>query len=175
MSIINEQYEVEHIYLQKNAKYPGSPYPVLLYRSVFKLSGFFTCIKIRRHLKRNGWSNFWKDGIFVYNHYHSNTHELLALVKGGTRLQLGGDQGVTVPVKAGDAILVPAGVAHKNLDNEYAVTCIGAYPGGADFDICYGHADERPLTDVNVSNVLIPVRDPVFGKVGELHYYWAEK
>ena len=46
------------------------------------------------------------------------------------RVRLGGDGGVVLDVKAGDALLLPAGVGHQNLGASADLLVIGAYPKG---------------------------------------------
>jgi uncharacterized protein YjlB len=38
----------------------------------------------------------------------------------------------------GDVLLIPAGVAHKNVGASIDFKCVGAYPGGKEFDINLG-------------------------------------
>jgi uncharacterized protein YjlB len=123
-------------------------------------------------LNRHGWSNTWKAGVFNYHHYHSNTHELLACYKGKTTLLLGGDDGRTIEFGKGDVIVIPAGVAHKNLNDENDVVCIGAYPGGKDYDMNYDRPGERPKADKKIKKVGIPPEDPLTGKGGKMQKLW---
>jgi uncharacterized protein YjlB len=43
--------------------------------------------------KRNGWGDSWRNGIFDYVHYHSSTHEVLGIARGGASVRFGGDKG----------------------------------------------------------------------------------
>jgi len=63
-------------------------------------------------------------------------------------------------------------VAHKNIKASDDFSCAGGYPGGKDFDINYGKADEHPKVDENIEQVPMPDTDPVFGKGGMLFEYW---
>lgn len=57
-------------------------------------------------------------------------------------------------------ILIPAGVAHKNLENQdFAV--VGAYPKGRSYDMNTGKSKERPDADINIAAVPIPEADPL--------------
>ncbi len=51
---------------------------------------------------------------------------------------------------------------------------VGAYPFGQYYDMCYGKSDERPLADIKISSVLLPILDPVYGSKGPLVEYWLE-
>jgi uncharacterized protein YjlB len=96
------------------------------------------------------------------------------VIGGKAMLLLGGENGLQVPVTKGDVLLIPAGVVHRNLSPEHSLTCIGAYPDGMNYDMNYGHEGERPQTDVRIQNVLVPSKDPVFGKGGDMHTCWKE-
>jgi uncharacterized protein YjlB len=165
-------YFVEHYYLGDDGTFPNSHLPVLFYKSVLDLPSFFAARFIKRLFKRNHWSNSWNYGIFEYHHYHSITHEVLGVYKGRTKLQLGGNKGIILTLEKGDVVIIPAGVAHKNLGKQDDVHCVGAYPYGMDYDINYGNVGERPQTDRNIRKVLKPAEDPVFGKKGGLLKYW---
>lgn len=115
---------------------------------------------------RNNWINAWKYGIYEYHHYHSTTHEVLGAYRGATTLLLGGDGGTTIGFEEGDVLIIPAGVAHKNLGKEKQVKCVGAYPEGRDYDMNYGRPGERPGTDGHIAAVPIPATDPLFGGKG---------
>ena len=71
-----------------------------------------------------------------------------------------------------DVLLIPAGVAHKNIGSSTDFKCVGAYPEGRDFDINLGKSGERPGTDKNIRKVPIPKLDPLYGKEGCLSLYW---
>ncbi|MBO0994440.1 cupin domain-containing protein [Bacillus sp. SD088] len=77
----------------------------------------------------------------TYHHYHSNTHEVLAVVSGWANLQLGGEKGVEVKVTKGDVIVLPAGTGHKLIEKSPEFGVVGAYPNGNKYDFCYGKED----------------------------------
>ena len=120
----------------------------------------------------NAWRGSWRNGIFTFHHYHSTAHEVLGLYAGRVKAQFGGPDGQAVTGKAGDAIIIPAGVAHKNLDQSPDFRCVGAYPAGQSPDMQYGKPGERPLADQNIITVPLPKTDPVFGKNGPLLEIW---
>jgi uncharacterized protein YjlB len=150
-------------FLKDDGVYPNSKLPVVLYKEVLKLPRFFAARTVRKLFQTNKWTNNWRNGIYTYHHYHSITHEAMAVVKGSTQLMLGGPGGTIVDVARGDVIVIPAGVAHRNLGNEKDVICVGGYPHGKDFDMNYGKAGERPHTDHNIQSLPLPGTDPVFG------------
>ncbi|MEX1018501.1 MAG: cupin domain-containing protein, partial [Litorilinea sp.] len=121
---------------------------------------------------RAGWTNWWRNGIFAYHHYHSTAHEVLAIARGHARVQFGGEQGEIVPVRAGDVVLIPAGVGHKNLGASADLLVVGAYPPGQMWDLCRGAPGERPQVLTNIQAVPLPATDPVYGATGPRHVHW---
>jgi uncharacterized protein YjlB len=160
--------------LRENKHFPNNPLlPVLLYKSVLRLSG--EKVEeigendeeiIEQIFADNEWSNSWRNGIYTFHHYHSTTHEVMGICSGECKVELGGDEGVICTVEKGDVLIIPAGVAHKNTGNSSDFKCIGAYPFGASFDIRYGTAEERTEADKNIENAPFPSMDPVYGKNG---------
>jgi uncharacterized protein YjlB len=119
-------------------------------------------------------------------HYHSTTHEALGvrrpavcatpltpeqIYRGRAMLQLGGElgKGVTFDVQAGDCLVLPAGYAHRALEDHDGFGMVGAYPldRQADWDMRYGRsraegqADEAKIR-AWVSSSEVPL-DPVYG------------
>jgi uncharacterized protein YjlB len=163
---------IKHFFLRDDGMFPNNPkLPVLLYKSAWKLP-LFKVTFIKSELRRHFWENSWRDSVYETHHYHSIAHEVLCAFKGDTQILLGGDKGVIVDFEAGDVLIIPAGVAHKNITPERTFKCVGAYPKGQDYDMNYGQSFERPQTDQNIKRVELPVEDPVFGKFGPLMEYW---
>ncbi len=154
---------IREYYIKGNELFPNSSLPVLLYKRIIILPIFCAARHVRKLFQQNGWTNNWLSGIYTYDHYHSITHEAFAAVKGQTVMLLGGENGKVIKFERGDVLIIPAGVAHKNLGKERDVICIGGYPDGRDFDINIGQKGERPATDQNISNVPLPSTDPVYG------------
>jgi uncharacterized protein YjlB len=146
--------------------------PALIYRDAFVFSGDDPAATIERVFLRNGWGGSWRNGIYDYHHYHSTAHEVLGVAAGTARVQLGGDGGAEFEVQAGDAIVIPAGVAHKNLGSTSDFLVVGAYPAGQEWDMMYGRADERPRADRNIEQTPLPEADPIFGAKGPLIAKW---
>jgi uncharacterized protein YjlB len=164
----------ETIILVDDGVFPNSHLPVLLYRKAIKLSLLFPGMTIKKRFKANGWTNNWKDGIYTFHHYHSNTHEALGVCKGSATIRLGGDNGVEVKIAKGDVLVIPAGVAHRNLGDRNQVMVIGGYPEGKQYDMNVGKPGERPQADQNIFSVPVPKSDPVTGKNGSLVTIWRE-
>lgn len=164
---------VQRHYLRDDGIFPNNAkVPVLVYRSVLKLPVVFPGAYVVKLFKKNLWDNAWKDTVFPFHHYHSKTHEVLGVYKGSTTLLLGGKNGIKVGLEKGDVIIIPAGVAHKNITPEKKFKCVGAYPFGFNQDMKTGEEGERPKADEQIAAVPIPETDPVFGIGGELRKYW---
>ena len=158
--------------LKDNGKFPNSRFPVLHYPGAVSVPVLFAAQRITSLFKRNGWTNNWRDGIYTYAHYHSNTHEAMAVIRGRTTLQLGGEAGTFIKMQKGDLLIIPAGVAHKNMGHQKDVICIGGYPEGTDFDMNTGQPGERPATDAAIAAVPLPANGPLCPET-ELFAIWS--
>jgi uncharacterized protein YjlB len=160
--------------LKDNDRFPNSRLPVLLYKGGIRLPFVFKARFVKKLFRKHHWINNWRNGVYTFHHYHSNTHEVMAVIKGATTLQLGGENGIHLKIEKGDVILIPACVAHCNLGREKDVICIGGYPRGKDYDMNYGKEGERPSSDENIAQVKIPRLDPVTGKLDPLNLIWKK-
>lgn len=158
--------------LADTGRIPNSRLPVLIYPAGFAMHGTDPCGAVERALRAHGWGGGWRNGIYPYHHYHSTAHEVLVAYEGSARVQFGGEGGIVVTLTPGDVVAIPAGVAHRNLGATAGFGVIGAYPRGQRWDICYGHAGERPRADENIARVPLPIADPVFGREGPLLAHW---
>ncbi|HEV7349718.1 cupin domain-containing protein [Telluribacter sp.] len=151
---------------------PNSKYPLLLYRQAFAEQDEEGAAWLEKTFAANGWTNSWRNGVYDFHHYHSTTHEVLGVYKGTALLHLGGEQGEKVEVKAGDVIVIPAGVGHKNLgDSDLGI--VGAYPDGRDWDLNKGEPGDRPQADQNISALPVPVTDPLQGTEEGVPRLWT--
>src|SRR3954452_22224092 len=78
----------------------------------------------------HGWRGSWVDGVFDFHHFHSTSHEVLAVVAGSATLELGGPQGQAFEVTKGDVLVLPAGTGHRRAGADGAFRVVGAYPAG---------------------------------------------
>jgi uncharacterized protein YjlB len=163
----------EIIYFKDDGTIPNSRYPLLLYRNAFSERNTQGAEWLEQHFLSNNWSNPWRNGIFTFQHYHSITHEALGIYSGEAEVLLGGDKGSTVKVKAGDIIIIPAGVGHKNMGDKN-LGVVGAYPNGMPVDIMRGEQGERPGVDNNILAVPFPGTDPLHGKDEGLRKIWKK-
>jgi len=161
----------EQLFFKDDGKIPNSKYPLLLYRNAFALRDSKGAKWLEEHFASNNWTNSWRNGVYSFHHYHSTSHEVLGVYKGTALLQLGGEQGEKVQVAAGDIIVIPAGVGHKNLGSE-ALGIVGAYPDGRDWDVNKGLPGERPKADENIAALPIPGKDPLLGTDGGVPVLW---
>jgi uncharacterized protein YjlB/pimeloyl-ACP methyl ester carboxylesterase len=149
--------------------------PLLVYQDALDLPADDPASIVEAVFAANGWVGSWRNGIYGYHHYHSTAHEVLGVYSGSAQVQLGGEQGVSLSIKRGDVVIIPAGVAHKNLGSTPDFRVVGAYPGGQGWDMNYGKVGERPRADQNIVRVPLPQADPVYGSHGPLREHWSEE
>jgi uncharacterized protein YjlB len=73
---------------------------------------------------------------------------------------------VLVTLRAGDAVLIPAGVAHCNEGESADFRAVGAYPSGMRVDMRYGRTGDREADERRLAALPPPAPDPVFGAAG---------
>ena len=78
-------------------------------------------------------------------------------------MRFGGEGGATVQAKAGDAVLIPAGVGHKRLSGSPDLLVIGAYPRGQRADLMREGAEDTAGIRRRIAAVPLPAADPVAG------------
>jgi uncharacterized protein YjlB len=143
--------------------------PLLIYRAVLPLDGRHAAAACEALFERHGWRDAWRNGIYGYDHFHATKHEVLGIVRGRARVRFGGEGGVETEVTAGDVVIIPAGVGHKNLGASDDLLVVGAYPGGGEPDIRTqpGHG-----AAAQAARVPVPDADPVYGRDGPLRQRW---
>lgn len=129
--------------------------------------------KFERTFTQNGWPAAWRNGLYDFHHYHSSAHEVLGVYEGWVEARFGGPNGETFKAEAGDIIIIPAGVAHCNMDQSKDFHVVGGYPAGQEYDMKDGKDGERPGADETIANVTKPLSDPVYGPTGPLMKFWA--
>lgn len=153
---------------------PNNPrLPLLLYPRALEKANLSPS-RAKELLAENGWGGAWVNGVFTYHHYHSTSHEVLAVVDGSASITFGGPGGETVEVAAGDVVVIPAGVGHYNGGSSGDFSVVGAYPRGQEnYDLRTGERGERPEVLDNIRNVALPKSDPLYGDEGPLVRRWA--
>jgi uncharacterized protein YjlB len=162
---------IAHV-LKDAGNIPNSRLPVLIYPGALSLPKDDPASAIEALLHSHRWGDDWRNGIYTYHHYHSTAHEALFVYGGSAKVQLGGEGGLVETIGAGDVIIIPAGVGHKNLGASSDFHVVGAYPPQQQVDMWYGKPGERPRTDENIARLALPTTDPVFGKTGPLLDHW---
>ena len=159
--------------IKDNGLFPNNNgLPLVVYQGIFVTGRLADPDHIEETFSKNSWVGSWRNGIYPYHHYHSTAHEVLGIYSGSVRVQFGGDDGITLLGQSGDVLVLPAGLAHKNLWSSHDFRVIGAYPAGTSWDMNYGKEGERPGTDENISRVPLPDSDPVYGSEGIVHTHW---
>lgn len=170
-----KEIEVKPYSFEDDGRIPNNPeLPLLVYAQALpdEARDPSSCKEL---LAGNGWGGAWVNGVFSYHHYHSNAHEVLAVVGGSANLIFGGPQGETVEVETGDVVVIPAGVGHCNAGSDGGFKIVGAYPRGQEsYDIKTGEPDERPGVLENIRETRLPQADPLFGEGGPLTRHWSE-
>jgi uncharacterized protein YjlB len=165
--------EIIHEIIQRNQWFPNNAkLPLLLYKHCFHLPEKNSCDAIESIFLNNHWKRPWKNGIYPFHHYHSNTHEVLGICEGSCRVQVGGENGKNFILEKGDVLIIPAGVSHKNLHSTPDFACVGAYPFEIDYDTNKGTQLEYFAAEEKMQQVLLPQTDPVYGRNGLLFQYW---
>jgi uncharacterized protein YjlB len=172
--VLNSPQVVYHI-IKDDGIYPNNEtLPLLVYQNALTLPKNHNPAAIFETLfEANQWGGSWRNGVYGFHHYHSTAHEVLGVFGGTARIQLGGEKGMTLSVSRGDVVVIPAGVAHKNLGASQDFRVVGAYPFGQSPDMCYGKSNERPQADQNIARVAFPKSDPVYGSRGPLIEHWG--
>ena len=161
--------------LKDDGTYPNNEnVPLLVYQGALDLPKRNPAAVFEELLEANQWNGAWRNGIYGYHHYHSTAHEVLGVYGGTAKVQLGGERGVVLTVNPGDVVVIPAGVAHKNLGSSSDFRVVGGYPIGQHWDTNYGKSGERPQADQNVASVPLPKADPVYGVKGPLLEHWTK-
>jgi uncharacterized protein YjlB len=164
--------EVESFVLATDGDIPNSALPLLLYRHALPpdLQAPSGCQAL---FTRNEWRGNWVNGIFDYWHFHVTGHEVLGCVAGAADVGFGGDLGIVTELRAGDVVVIPAGVGHKRLsDKRDGFTVVGGYPPRQSGRIT--RPGDMPLEDAQkaISNLSLPESDPIFGYEGPLITGW---
>ena len=103
-------------------------------------------------------------------HFHSNTHECYAAIKGTTRCLYGvgplddESEGVKFHMKAGDIAVHAAGVSHRNVESSEDYTYMALYPRDAPHwnnNYCQADVEETRAKAEEAKEVPVPSHDPI--------------
>ena len=135
-------------------------FPVLVYRGVPAAAGG-DADAVRARYADHGGGGTWVDGVFDCHHFHSTSHEVLAVIAGGATLELGGPQGKAFEVAAGDVLVLPAGTGHRRASARAGFAVVGGYPAGQeDYDLL---REATPEARDRIAALPPPPDDPVGG------------
>ena len=166
---------IVHRVLHDDGTFPNNArLPLIIYPAAIDLPDRDPASTLEDLFASHHWTNSWRNGIFSYHHFHSSAHEVLGVYGGTARVQLGGSEGPKFDVHAADVIVIPSGVAHRNLGASADFRVVGAYPAGQRWDMNYGKTGERLRVDRNIAAVALPTHDPVYGETGPLMRLWHE-
>ncbi|HSR31911.1 MAG TPA: cupin domain-containing protein [Anaerolineae bacterium] len=169
----HQQPQVASHLLEDDGVYPNNAHlPLLVYVAALDLPERNPAAVIESLFRQNRWGASWRNGVYGFHHYHSTAHEVLGVYGGSARVQFGGEHGIVLSVTRGDVVIIPAGVAHKNLGASPDFRVVGSYPQGQSWDMNYGQPGERPRADENIARVPLPAMDPLYAEAGPLLSLW---
>ncbi|KAF2860753.1 hypothetical protein K470DRAFT_257540 [Piedraia hortae CBS 480.64] len=106
--------------------------PLLIYHTAFPPTT--GSIEIEHHLHTIGEvESQWRRTMYSTSHFHTTSHEVLAVSSGASRLLFGHEdisERVEACVERGDVIVIPAGVAHLLVEDEVGLIWWGSIPRG---------------------------------------------
>lgn len=146
--------------------------PLAVYRAALPLDGRDPAADCEALFARNNWGGGWRNGVYAHHHYHATSHEALGIVRGEAKVRFGGARGPVVAVRAGDVVVIPAGVGHRSEGASPDLLVVGAYPDGRAPDMWTEKSADRAEAMKRIRRVPIPSADPVYGSEGPLIERW---
>ncbi|EPQ51637.1 hypothetical protein GLOTRDRAFT_133009 [Gloeophyllum trabeum ATCC 11539] len=174
-SVINpvSDVKVATYHIPRHGRYPNSDAdnkPLVHYKSLFRKGAGKDAIK--DHLaKVNVIQPQWTYTMYPTDHFHTTCHEAIVILSGSALLAFGGVENprkVELEVEQGDALLIPAGMSHKQVRElgTKVFDMLGAYEIGAEhWDMCYGREEEGD-TGQRIKRVGWFKQDPFYGEGG---------
>ncbi len=149
---------------------PNAALPLLVYRAAAPADA----AAIERLFAANRWPPAWRDGVYPFHHFHSNAHEVLGVARGEAAVLFGGPNGTTLTIRAGDVVVVPAGVGHCARARSPDLLIVGGYPDNAPSpDQHRGVLADLARVTAAIARVDAPNADPVLGPDGPLSRLWG--
>ncbi|KAJ9619198.1 hypothetical protein H2203_008527 [Taxawa tesnikishii (nom. ined.)] len=142
--------------------------PLLIYRSAFGSKA--SASQIESQLRSVGVVEpQWRYTMYQQSHFHSTSHEVLGIASGEAKLCFGHEDNpkkVEEVLRKGDVVVVPAGVAHRLLEDlKGGFEMVGSYPTGCNWDMCYGKKGEEGKIK-GIEKLGWFKKDPVYGDEG---------
>lgn len=153
--------------------------PLMIYHSVFPPSSNPNADSISSHLTRipHGVRPAWRYTMYSHDHFHSTSHEVLAIASGSAKCSFGhmdNPKKVEVELNTGDVVIVPAGVCHRMVEEtRRPFMMVGSYPEGCEWDMCYGTQGEEGKVD-RIRGLVWLKADPIYGDGGPAVGVWKE-
>ncbi|KAF2154153.1 hypothetical protein K461DRAFT_123404 [Myriangium duriaei CBS 260.36] len=143
--------------------------PLLVYHSAFSGSSA-SASAIESHFSKVGAVvPQWRYTMYSTSHFHTTSHEVLGISSGSAKLCFGHEDNpdrVIETVKKGDVVLVPAGTAHRLMEDiDGGFEMVGCYPKGSNWDMCYGKSGEEDKIK-GIERLKWFEKDPVYGAEG---------
>lgn len=162
---------------EDDGKTPNNPRcPLLIYRDAVSLTKEYDPAAVFEELfAAHGWGRSWRDGIYKFLHFHTQSHEVLGIARGTARVQFGGAKGKTLTLEAGDVVVLPAGVGHQRISGSEDLVVVGAYPAEGEYDEPKPREVDHEEAKKRIAEVPLPEADPVYGADGPLHELWSER
>lgn len=140
--------------------------PLMIYHEAFQDP---SASKIESHLRSVGVVEpQWRYTMYSQSHFHSTTHEVLCVASGSAKCCFGHEDNpdrVELVLSRGDVVIVPAGVAHRLLEDYGGFQVVGSYPAGNSWDMCYGKDGEEEKVEA-ISKLGWFSKDPIYGDEG---------
>jgi uncharacterized protein YjlB len=162
--------EWRRLTLVENDEFPAqSRKDIIIYRNAVDPDAADCAEQFEALFTENGWHLEWRGRISDTGHFHSRAHEIIAIVKGATILAFGGGKGKRVVLDAGDAVLVPPGLLHRQVGAwTGGVEAVGAIPEEVEWDLRREPPPDEP--DGGTALVDRPCCDPILGMRGPLGF-----
>ena len=193
-----ETNSIESVYLTESDGMPNNDkLPLILYRGAVDLGDEEPETVFEKIFAQHRWGNGFQGDTFPFHHYHSVAHEVVGFARGRAEIQFGGPAGPIHQVQAGDAVVIPAGVGHRRLDETPGFSSVGAYPPGQSPDLCVMSesdariARQRPdmgnlkvsvigenelqATRASIAGTALPETDPILGNSGPIMTLWCNR
>lgn len=166
--------EPETFLFQDDGRTPNNPaFPVLLYRDAVAFPQELDPAEmLEKIFAGNGWGSGWRNGIFDFLHFHTQTHEVVGIARGEARVQFGGTKGRIIKVEAGDVVVLPAGTGHQRIGPAPHLLVVGAYPPEGKYDQAEPDNVDRRAARDRIARVPVPATDPLYGASGPLAAHW---
>ncbi|MBS0548933.1 MAG: cupin domain-containing protein [Proteobacteria bacterium] len=171
--MLRDRRPVAYLFADDGKTPNNAKYPLLHYRDTvaFK-AGLDPAAVFEELFAAHGWGRSWRNGIYDFLHFHTQSHEVLGIARGSARVQFGGAKGRTLTVEAGDVIVLPAGTGHQRIRKSDDLLVVGAYPEDGKYDQPEPRDVDHAEALKRIGRVPVPDADPVYGTDGPLRALW---